>query len=208
MLVRVGFLLRKEKRVLINETLLKPETFKVIDADIGTPVWHYIAITIIALTIVSTCVISFTKSQRRADIWRGALVFLSRLLIPAMAFLVISCLLQGNPFTKNKYKYVVAEVDVDSKCYQSYFKTAWDPVSLQKKGFFSTNKDKFITKDNKLYFYMKSTKTELLKINPYSEADKIFMEKDLNDRAINNLKNLYEKTGKDPTKLIFKNNNK
>lgn len=100
-----------------REVLLKPETFKVIDAYIPVATWTYILAGIIALVIVFLLfsVFMLDKKNRRTIAYinmRYILVFLG---ILSAFLLFISAISNGNPFNTDRYKYVVAEVDTKLK---------------------------------------------------------------------------------------------
>lgn len=65
--------------------------------------------------------------------------------------------------------------------------------------------DRFVKKGDKLYFYMIKSKSNLFRVNPNNESDIRFLKEDSNKRATEQLKKLYEESGQDSSKVIFKN---
>lgn len=79
------------------------------------------------------------------------------------------------------------------------------PILWQEGKCTSITHDRFVKKGDKLYFYMIKNKADLFKVNPNNESDVYFLKKDSNERATEQLKKLYEESGEDSSKVIFKN---
>lgn len=191
--------------MLKEEVLLKPETFEIIDAYIPVATWIYVLIGIIALRLVVFLFDTLVPNDHYTETLFNMRDILLLLSIPATVVLLIYAVVEGNPFDTDRYRYVVAEVNTNSQSYKRYFNDPNAPILLQEKGLVSEARDKFVKTNDKLYFYMIKDKDTLLRINPDKKVDLYFLEEESNEKAIEQLKALYKKSGQDASKAIFKN---
>lgn len=181
--------------MLESNMLLKPETFDVINAQ-TTPILPYIGIFIVICGIMSI----MDRKEKVPEIFYCCRIWI----LPIIYALGVYGIVIGNPFANNNYREVVAEVNTNSPYYAAYFDNDQEPISLQNNKKSLHDYGKFFVENNKLFFSTRLSKKTLLSGNSYDKK----LEKRINNRAELCLQKLYEKTGRDASKVVFQGSKK